>query len=278
MTDSGPATSLSRAPRPDLRPFVELVWASAGGAEAAVGAGRELVLPTGALHLVVRLEPRPLRVFRGADDAVGFAVGAAVIGGARAAPYLRDISTPVPSVGALLRPGAAGLLIGAPAGEFSGAHTPLEAVWGDAGVARLRDGLCAAGTPARRLDLFEAALAARLPPLRRIDPRVAQALAGFAAARPVAAVAREVGASHRHFTQLFREAVGLTPKTFCRLRRFGRALDRLTAEPGIAWADLAAAEGYADQPHFARDFRAFAGLSPGDYRRRAPAAPRHVPL
>jgi AraC-like DNA-binding protein len=278
MSDSGPATSLSRAPRPDLRPFVELLWASDGGAAAPGGTARELVLPTGALHLVLRLEPQPLRIFRGADDAAGFTVGAAVIGGARAAPYLRDVSTPVPSVGALLRPGAAGLLIGVPAGEFSGAHTPLADVWGDAEVARLREGLCAAGTQARRLDLFEAALAARLPSLRRIDPRVAQALAGFAAARPVGVVAREVGASHRHFTQLFREAVGLAPKTFCRLRRFNSALDRLAAEPGLAWADLAAAEGYADQPHFTRDFRAFAGLSPGAWRRRAPRNARHVPL
>ncbi|HEY9548934.1 MAG TPA: helix-turn-helix domain-containing protein, partial [Kiloniellaceae bacterium] len=59
---------------------------------------------------------------------------------------------------------------------------------------------------------------------------------------------------------------------------FGRALDRLTAEPGIGWAELAAAEGYADQPHFTREFRALAGVTPGVYRRRAPSQPRHLAL
>jgi AraC-like DNA-binding protein len=268
---------VSRPPRGILKPFVELLWASQDGPPAPVAA-RELVLPTGALHVVVRLSEAPLRVFRHAADGEGFAVSAAVIGGARAAPYIRDVSRPVASLGALLRPGAAALLIGAPAGAFSGDHTPLADLWGESAVARLRDRLATATALEDRLALFEAALAARLPSLRRIDPRIAQALAGFEAQRPVGAVVLDCGLSHRHFTGLFRETVGLTPKTYCRLLRFGRALDRLSGEPGIAWADLAAAEGYADQPHFARDFRAFAGLSPGDYRRRAPRTPRHVPL
>lgn len=273
--------NISRPPGPGLRPFVDVLWAS-DAAGPGPGAGRELVLPTGALHVVLRLEDEPLRVFRDAHDSVGFTLGTAVIGGPRAAPYLRDVSNPVASVGALLRPGAGDLLLAAPACEFSGCHTALDDVWGAAAVARLRDRLALEPAAGRRLDLFEAALAARLAGLRRpsspIDPRVAYALTALDAGRPVAAVARDLDTSHRHFTQSFRAAVGLTPKTWGRLSRFGRALDRLAAEPGIAWADLAAAEGYADQPHFTREFRAFAGLSPGAWRRRAPRNARHVPL
>jgi len=272
------AMTLSRAPITALRPFVELLWASDGGAPASAGTGRELVLPTGALHLVVRLEDRPLRVFCDVSDAVGFSVSPAVIGGARAAPYLKDVSIPSASVGALLRPGAAGFLLGAPAGAFIGAHHALEDVWGRPAVECLRGRLVEEGSPARRLALFEAALQARLPSLRRVDPRIAFALAGLRGNAPVAAVAVACDLSHRHFTQRFREAVGLAPKAWCRVQRFGCALDRLAAEPDIAWAELAAAEGYADQAHFAREFRALAGLSPGAYRRRAPVAPRHVPL
>ena len=43
--------------------------------------GRELVLPTGAVHIVVRLCDRPLRVFKDHGDAVGDVVGCSVIGG-----------------------------------------------------------------------------------------------------------------------------------------------------------------------------------------------------
>src|SRR5690606_11545279 len=121
-------------------------------------------------------------------------------------------------------------------------------------------------TATGRLAVFEAALAARLPALRRVDPRIAHALAGLQRGLPIAATAAACELSHSHFTLRFRDAVGLTPKTWCRVRRFGRALDRLAADPDIAWAELAAAEGYADQAHFVREFRALAGLTPGAWR------------
>jgi AraC-like DNA-binding protein len=228
------------------------------------------------MHIVFRLGERPLRLFADGGDAVGEPVGCALIGGARDRPYLRDVSMPSQSVGALLRPGAAASLLGAPAAAFSGSHTRLEEVWGDAAVGAIRTRLEAAASASDRLDCFEAALAARLPRVRGIDPLIAHALARFAEACPVGEVVRETGYSHRHFTARFREGVGLGPKTFCRVQRLGRALDRITAEPAIGWAELAAAEGYADQAHFTREFRAIAGLSPGAYRRRAPALPRHV--
>lgn len=268
--------NLTRPPKPALRPFVDLVWATDGGAPPA--SGREVVLPTGAMHVVLRLGDRPLRLFADALDTVGETVGCAIIGGPRARPYLRDVSMPAPGVGALLRPGAAALLVGAPAGALAGVHTSLADAWGAAAVAEIRDRVSEAALPSERLDLFEAALAARLPRVRAVNPLVAHALARFQACSPVGAVVRESGYSHRHFTAVFHEAVGLKPKTYCRVLRFGRVLDRLAAEPAIGWADLAAAEGYADQAHLNREFRAFAGLSPGSYRRRAPGLPRHVPL
>jgi len=76
----------------------------------------------------------------------------------------------------------------------------------------------------------------------------------------------------------FEQAVGLKPKTYARLRRFDRVLARHAAEPDASWADIAAAEGYTDQAHLSREFRAFAGVTPGRYRRLAPAAPRHLPV
>jgi len=268
----------SRLPKPPLRPFVDLLWAADGASVSTPECSRELVLPTGAMHIVFRLDDRPLRVFKDRSDAVGDLVGCSVIGGARARPYLRDVSMPTPSVGALLRPGASELMIGAPAREFSHAHTPLEDVWGSGPVAEIAERLSEACSASDRLDVFEAALAARLPRVCGIDPLVAHALARFGASCRVGEVVRESGYSHRHFTTLFSTTVGLKPKPYCRLLRFGRVLDQLIAEPGIAWADLAADQGYADQAHFNREFREFANVSPGCYRRLAPIFPRHVPI
>jgi hypothetical protein len=59
-------------------------------------------------------------------------------------------------------------------------------------------------------------------------------------------------------------AVGLTPKRFLRTTRFQRALALL--REGYPPVDVAARCGYADQPHLAREFRAFAGVPARDVK------------
>jgi AraC-like DNA-binding protein len=262
---------IQRGPRRELAPFISRLWAC----EASDGAagGRELVLPTGAMHLVVRLD-EPLRVFATIEAAAPTTIGHGVIGGARATAYVRDVSRPVCSVGAQLRPGAAALLLGVPAHVLAERHTALDDVWG-APAGELRERLAAAGDGARRLEVFEAALVARLPGVRGVHPAVAHALAQFARAGDVGAVVGEVGYSHRRFIDLFHHAVGLTPKRYCRVQRLQRAI------AGMATSSLAAvanAAGFSDQAHLTREFRALAGVSPGAYRALAPGPSNHVPI
>jgi len=121
--------------------------------------------------------------------------------------------------------------------------------------------------------MFERVLVARVPRLRGIDPVVAHALARFTVTDDVAAIVDETGYSHRHFIEQFRRGVGLTPKVYCRVQRFQRAL---AAPPTTGWAAVAADAGYSDQPHLVRDFRAIAGLTPSKYRALAPDGSRHV--
>jgi len=82
---------------------------------------------------------------------------------------------------------------------------------------------------------------------------------------PIAELAREAGLSTRQLERSFRERVGLGPKLFSRLARFQRAL-ALLRRPGSGLASIAARCGYFDQAHLVRDFRRFAGASPGRFR------------
>ena len=272
---------LRRLPGPRLRPFVATLWASDEAPDdLAPVATRERVLPTGTMHLVLRLSETPLRVFDGPDGAVAHEIGHGVVGGARTSAYVRDLSQPVISVGAQLHPGAAELVLGVPADELAERHTPLADLWGrscDEAVERLR----AVGDLGRRLDLFESILAARLPRVRGLQPEIAQALARFAiggGSGGVGTVVEDSGYSHRRFIALFRRAVGLTPKVFWRVRRFQRAIARIGTTPESSLAELALDEGYSDQSHLNREFRAFAGLTPRQYRELAPASGNHVPI
>jgi AraC-like DNA-binding protein len=259
--------------RPDagLQPHVETLWVSAGG---GVHAPREHSLPSGAMHLAIRLDA-PLRLYDGVDDVEGRAVSQAVIGGARAGFCIKDTSTPTRSVGAVLRPGAARALFGCSADELAGRHVPLDLVWGDA-AAILLERLQAEDDPMRQLDLFAAALRAWLRPVAGMHPQVAQALHGLARGGAVSAAVAASGHSHRHFIATFREAVGLSPKRYARVQRFRRALRSLARDGALADAALAA--GYSDQAHFNREFREMAGVTPRAWRATRPDNAHHLPV
>jgi AraC-like DNA-binding protein len=81
---------------------------------------------------------------------------------------------------------------------------------------------------------------------------------------PVGALAAELGVSRRRLETGFRREFGLTPKTVARVARFQRAAGLLGAPSGTFAA--AAACGYADQPHFNREVRALAGITPTELR------------
>ena len=68
----------------------------------------------------------------------------------------------------------------------------------------------------------------------------------------------------RELQRWFRDAVGVSPKWVIQRYRLHEAL--LALEQGQATvAQLAADLGYADQAHFARDFRRVVGVAPSAY-------------
>jgi AraC-like DNA-binding protein len=267
---------LNRVPHARLRPFVKTVWLTDETPDGRPAAsGREHVLPTGDMHLVFRLSENPVRLFTGPGDMAGESFGLSVAGGARGTFYVKDVISPASAIGAELLPGAADLLFGTPSGELAGRHFRLDDLWGRRAVSA-REQLLEERNPERRLDLLESLLASRLPTVRGLHPAVALALERFTLTASVRHVVAESGYSHRRFVALFREAVGLSPKLYCRVRRFQNALTRVAAGSTSGWADFAITAGYSDQPHFNREFLEFAGVTPGEYRRRAPDRPYHI--
>lgn len=163
------------------------------------------------------------------------------------------------------------------AGDCNGLLGVLDALWGGAAES-LRMRLVEMPRAGDRLDLLEVTLAARLPRLRGVHPAVAAALVAFRAHASVGTAVAASGYSHRRFITLFRRDVGLSPKLYCRVARFRGALAPLRETSHASTIEIALAAGYSDQPHFHREFREFAGLSPGRYRTLAVENAHHVPL
>jgi methylphosphotriester-DNA--protein-cysteine methyltransferase len=71
-----------------------------------------------------------------------------------------------------------------------------------------------------------------------------------------------VGLGRRTAERLFQRHVGLTPKRLQRILRVQAVLRRVHG--GSPFVDATLDAGYYDQPHFLRDFRDLAGVSPGE--------------
>ena len=78
----------------------------------------------------------------------------------------------------------------------------------------------------------------------------------------ISALADEVGWTLPHLQSRFRAQIGLTPKTAARILRMHRVIQLMTDPNPPRWSEVAAACGYADQPHLNRDFRALTGCTP----------------
>jgi AraC-like DNA-binding protein len=114
-------------------------------------------------------------------------------------------------------------------------------------------------------------LMAQLP--RRDDTALAAAdmvarIAADPAVLRVGVLAEELGTSVRRLQRLFAEYVGIGPKWVIRRYRLREVTERLASGAQVDWASLAAELGYADQPHFVRDFTDMFGESPTRYAAR----------
>lgn len=156
--------------------------------------------------------------------------------------------------------------IGVPASEVRDRRIPLADIWGRTEAAQLAAHLAVASSPATA---FEAAIVRRGRRDGLTDLLAPPALAEIRAGSPVAAVARTAALSERQLLRRCQLAIGYGPKTLARIVRFRRAV--ALAGTGTPFAAVAAAVGYADQAHLAREVRALGGAPLGELVGSTPA-------
>ncbi|MDX1939547.1 MAG: helix-turn-helix transcriptional regulator [Saprospiraceae bacterium] len=66
----------------------------------------------------------------------------------------------------------------------------------------------------------------------------------------------------RQLQRAFKVNLGLSPKTYQRIIRFSNTYNSILQREELNWAELAQQYDYADQAHFIRDFKQFAGATP----------------
>jgi len=177
------------------------------------------------------------------------------------------------AVGVMLAPAAGFLVAGSPVAAFTDRFVDLAALLGADGtrlVQRVRAAMAPEphSTTAHRaaMDAFGDALRRYLP----VDEEglLVNRLVAFVESNSdvlrVAQVCDQFGLPERALQRLVHRRLGLPPKWLIQRRRLQEAAERLR-ERGTTLAETASVLGYADQPHFSRDFARVTGMTPGEF-------------
>lgn len=263
---------LERAPCPLLRSLVRMLWYCRA---PHIPHRRERVLPNGCMQIILNLS-RNYLTNCGVDGESDKRLPRAIVVGTRARYEVVDTADMEELAGIVFQPGGFAGLFRERANLFFERSIGLDDVWVGA---RVTDRMNEVATPVERLRTLDALLTQLFHQGIRRSELANHAIYLFRdTALSVAQCARSVGVSERRLSQVFCEQVGVSPKMWCRIRRFQTAVRALHRGVDVPWAELALRCGYYDQSHFANDFRAFSGINPTTYSASRGSWQNHVPV
>ncbi|MEM7369818.1 MAG: helix-turn-helix transcriptional regulator [Bacteroidota bacterium] len=135
---------------------------------------------------------------------------------------------------------------------------------------RLEDQILAAQNLGERYLLLVNYLSDRLarncPPDRRLSAAIRR-IYETGGQLSIAKISEEIALSNRQLERMFLSNIGMRPKLFSRIVRFQSSFQQSAARHSTSLTDLAYRCGYADQAHFSREFKEFAGMNPSQYFR-----------
>ena len=264
-------------PAPPLVSLVRCFWYWEGAPQPHK---RERLLPNGEASIVFNLRDDEMRLYDADEPERFVSCGVAGITGARTKCFAIDTASEERVIGIQFRPGGTFPFFRMPAGEIANQSAPLDGLW--RGVSgEIREQLLAASTPDAMFALLEHSLLRQLVRVPELHPAIEFArrhICGAPHVATVSGVTERIGLSQRRFIELFRDQIGLTPKAFCRVRRFQRVLESVHRHKAVDWVEVALDGGYYDQAHFIHDFQGFSGLTPSAYLARATEHLNHVPM
>lgn len=265
---------VERVPPPAFR---GLVRRCVGFVETAAGGCRRREVPGGSVPLILNFgapyavapavpdlaaSPRPES--GRCQPALGF------LARISATPAVTEFAGVATGIQLDLEPAGARMLLGVPMDQLPEPVADLEHLLGP-DAALLVEELALLSSWERRfirLDEFLLGRFAAAAPVAASVEWAWEALRASGGRAQIGALAARIGCSRRHLVTGFRDLVGVPPKTAGAILRFERAA-RVLSRGGEGALARAAACGYYDQSHMTRDFRRFAGTTPGAFARAA---------
>ena len=197
-----------------------------------------------------------------------------VVGTMTRALVLDAANAPECFIGVRFRPAKATAFLAFPASQITDLRVSIDDVWPDAD--RVRDALATSPDAVTRVRALEQVLLARLTPVALaalatpsdVDEAVRR-IVEAGGSLGITRLAPSLGVTRQHLARRFAQLVGVSPKTFARVVRLGRVVERVRLVPPgapVNWSALALELGYYDQSHLVDEFREMTGLTPTAWR------------
>ena len=245
-------------PAPELRAFITQY---AGFMVSGLAPGVHFGLPSSDLDVIISLAG-PIDVVRMPNRTQHPASFSALVSGLQHAPTLVRQGGRAFGLHVFIKPLGVRPILGVGSADLSSLVLNLFELWGKQ-AGHLIEILLTADTWQQRFAILDRAFISKLNPVS-VKPEISWAWGRLAKTHGTAAVqqlADKTGYSRRHFSELFRDATGVSPKSAARVFRFEYAC-RLIADKRLSLADVAISCGYYDQAHLTREWHALAGCSP----------------
>ena len=246
-------------PAPALRRYITRY---AGFRVSGVPPGLHFGLPSSDVDLIISLGS-PIDIVQMPNTSQPPASSTALVSGLQyAAAILRQDSEAF-GLHIFVKPLGVRAILGVTSAEIATLVLSLSDIWGNV-AGDLTEMLQGTGTWPERFSALDKLFISKLN-LTDVAPEISWAwerLAKTHGSATVQQLADDVGYCRRHFSESFRDAVGVAPKLAARVFRFERAC-RLIANNEVCLAQVALECGYYDQAHLTREWYALAGCSPG---------------
>ena len=258
-------------PRPELRPHIESFWVfeSETGLPAA---DTSVAAPNGCAKLIIpyknslRSRHSKERPHETREDGLYFA-------GVQETPtFLTSSSRATGFVVIEFTPQGAHRFLNQPMAATANGLFAFEDLLGRDGR-EIRETLCNLPGVRRKIEFVQTRLVGLLRddrPSSGVVDYVVGTLKATSGLTPIKVLARQTGHSPRYLEMLFKERVGVPPKTLARMFRFRRFYEQWALGQQYELLTRELYDYYHDQSHFATEFKEFTGYPPRRFASEIP--------
>ncbi|MBX3290168.1 MAG: AraC family transcriptional regulator [Acidobacteria bacterium] len=239
-------------------------------------------LPNGDTEILIDFQDRPQHIYDNDSLKEIQACHHVWTSGVRTEPITIPAGTDSEMMVLMFKKGMASSFFPFPMNEIANTVLDADLVWGS-DLAILREQMLGTQDIDERFQMAENLLLEKFTSKLMLNPCIAYAVNEMRTRPDRLSIARmnhNIGYSQKHFIEMFKRQVGITPKAYLKIMRFQHVLMRLenASADAVDWPAIAFDSGFYDQSHFIHDFKLFSGFTPSAYLEKSNGVRDYIPV